>query len=299
MRKFIGVDLGGTNVRVATVTEQGEILEDVKRPSLSDQGPEVVLNNILEMIDELTYKNDALGVGIGIPGPVDTENGYVTLATNIKDFAYFPVVKYMKERLNKPVFLDNDANVAGLAEAIVGAGEGKKIVYYITHSTGIGGALVVDGKVVSGNNGYAGEIANIIVDKNRPKVDHLNPGAIENWASGNAMVRQAQEKISKDIESAYDIFVLANEGNPEAKEIIDMMIEDFALMLSVIAHVVEPHIFVIGGGVSLSSNYYLKDVINKYQSLVHPGMKTTEFKLAELDEPGVIGAAMLCYGLKE
>ena len=299
MRKFIGIDLGGTNVRVATVTELGEILEDVKSPSLSDQGPEVVLDNILSLIDQLKYKHEVLGVGLGIPGPVDTENGYVTLGTNIKDFAYFPVVKYLNERLNLPIFMDNDANVAGLAEAMVGAGKGEKIVYYITHSTGIGGALVVRGQVVSGNFGYAGEIANIIVDSNRPKINHLNAGAVENWASGSAMVRQAKERISEDIESAYEIFKLADEGNKDAVDIIDTMVVDFAMMLSAIAHVVEPHVFVIGGGVSKSANLYLNRVIETYNTLVHPGMRNTKFELARLDEPGVIGAAMLCNGVKE
>lgn len=299
MRKFIGVDLGGTNVRVAVVNEIGDILEDVKSPSLSDQGPEVVLDNIIKMIDSLKHKDNVLGIGLGIPGPVDTENGYVTLATNIKDFAYFPVVKYLKDRLNLPVFMDNDANVAGLAEAMVGAGKGEKIVYYVTHSTGIGGALVVNGQVVSGNFGYAGEIANIIIDRSREKVNHLNAGAVENWAAGEAMVRQARERISEDIDSAAAIFALAQDNHPVATEIIETMITDFALMLSTIAHVVEPHVFVIGGGVSKSANLYLNKVIEQYNTMVHPGMRNTKFELAKLDEPGVIGAAMLCYGIKE
>lgn len=299
MRKFIGVDLGGTNVRVAVVTEFGDILEDVKAPSLSDQGPEIVLNNIIEMIDSLKLKEGVEGVGVGIPGPVDTENGYVTLATNIKDFAYFPVVKYLSERLNLPVYMDNDANVAGLAEALVGAGKGKRIVYYVTHSTGIGGALVVNGQVVSGNFGYAGEIANIVIDPSRPKINHLNPGAVENWASGDALIRIGKEKISEDITSAGDIFALYQNEDPIATEIINNMVVDFASVLSAIAHVVEPHVFVIGGGVSKSANLYLNRVIEVYNTLVHPGMRNTKFELAKLDEPGVVGAAMLCYSNKE
>lgn len=295
MKKFIGVDLGGTNVRVAVVNEKGEILEELKRPSLSDQGPEIVLDNILTMIDTLDNKDECVGVGIGIPGPVDTENGYVTLATNIKDFAYFPVVQYMKDRLNLPVYLDNDANVAGLAEALVGSGRGKKIVCYVTHSTGIGAAIVVNGNVVSGNNGYAGEVGNIIVDKNRKPVNHLNAGAVENWASGDAIVRQGKERIASDITSAYDVFLLAQDGNDVATEIIDTMVTDFAMMLSAIAHVIEPHVFVLGGGVTQSQEFYLDRVIEKYKTLVHPGMANAEFKLASLEEPGIVGAAMLCY----
>lgn len=295
MKKYIGVDLGGTNVRVGVVNEKGQVLEEIKRPSLSDQGPVIVLDNILDMISTLQNTDEVSAVGVGIPGPVDTEKGCITIATNLAGFIKFPVVDYLKERLNLPVYLDNDANVAGLAEALVGSGRGEKVVYYITHSTGIGGALIVNGQVVSGRYGYAGEVANIIVDKRREPVNHLNAGAVENWSSGNSMVRQAQERISIDITSAYDIFLLAQDGHPVATEIIDTMVEDIAMMLSAIAHVANPYVFVLGGGVTKSHEFYLDRVIDRFKELVHPGMRETKFKLASLEEPGVIGAAMLCY----
>lgn len=295
MKKYVGIDLGGTNVRVAIINEKGELLEELKRPSLSDQGPEIVLNNIIDMIRTLRDWESCQGIGIGIPGPVDVERGCVTVATNIKGFEEFPVVDYMKKHFDMPIYLDNDANVAGLAEAIVGSGRGKRIVYYVTHSTGIGGALIVNGQVVSGRYGYAGEIANIIVDPSRERFNHLNAGAVENWASGDAIVRQGRELISEDINSAYDVFLLAQDGHQVANEIIDTMVEYFATMLSAIGHVVDPHVFVLGGGVSLSHEFYLDRVIARYQELVHGGMKSVEFKLASLEEPGIIGAAMLCY----
>lgn len=295
MKKYIGIDLGGTNVRVALVTEKGEILEEVKRTSQSDLGPVKVLDNILNMVDALEHKDEAVAVGVGIPGPVDQEKGCITIATNLKDFEYFPVVEYLKQRLHLPVYMDNDANVAGLAEALVGSGKGEKVVYYITHSTGIGGALVVNGQVVSGRYGYAGEVANIIVDRYRPKLNHLNAGAVENWASGTAMVIQGQEKISKEITSAKQVFDLAEEGHEVAKEIIDSMMTDFAMMLSIISHVCDPNVYVLGGGVTKSKDHYLDEVVKRYKQMVHKGMRDTKFELASLEEPGVIGAAMLCY----
>ncbi len=295
MKKYIGIDLGGTNVRVALVNDKGEILEEIKRVSQSDLGPVKVLDNILDMVSALKGKEEAVAVGVGIPGPVDQEKGCITIATNLKDFAYFPVVEYLSQRLNLPVYMDNDANVAGLAEALVGSGKGEQVVYYITHSTGIGGALVVNGRVVSGRYGYAGEVANIIVERNRPKLNHLNAGAVENWASGTAIVMQGKERISEEINSAQHVFELAQEGNEIAEEIINNMIEDFAIMLSTISHTCDPFVYVIGGGVSKSHALYLDKVIARYKELVHPGMRDTKFKLASLDEPGVIGAAMLCY----
>ncbi len=294
MKKYIGIDLGGTNVRVALVSHEGEILEELKQPSQPDKGPEVVLGKVLSMIDSLEQKDQAVAAGLGIPGPVDQQTGSIGIATNLVGFEHFPVVKYLEERLNIPVYMDNDANVAGLAEAVVGAGKGEKIVYYITHSTGIGGALVVDGNVVSGRYGYAGEVANIIVDKNCPKLNDLNAGAVENWASGTGMVWQAQKEISPEIDSALTIFNLAQDGHETAQKIIDEMIIDFATMLSIIAHVVEPYVFVIGGGVSKSHEHYLDRVIEEFKKRVHPGMRQTRFELAKLEEPGVIGAAMLC-----
>ncbi|QIK70203.1 ROK family protein [Erysipelothrix sp. HDW6C] len=298
MRKFIGIDLGGTNVRVAVVTELGEITEEIKRPSQASEGPEVVLNNIVEMIYTLSSLSEVEGIGIGIPGPVDTEKGSVTLSTNLNGFTGYPVVDYLKEYFKMPIYMDNDANVAGLAEALVGAGKGRKVVYYVTHSTGIGGALVVDGKVVSGRKGYAGEIGNIVIDRDRVRrsdVNTLNAGAVENEASGSAMVRKAQETIDRQITSAFEIFKLYEKNDPKAVKLVDEMSYDIGQLMATIAHVVDPHVFVIGGGVTSSRDLYWDKMKAAYQDLVHPHMRDTEFVLASLDEPGVIGAAMLCY----
>lgn len=298
MKKYIGVDLGGTNIRVAVVTELGELLEEIKKPSQAQSGPEVVLNNMIEMIKSLELFSECSGIGIGIPGPVDTEKGCVSLSTNIKGFTGFPVIDYLKKYIDLPIYMDNDANVAGLAEALVGAGRGNRIVYYVTHSTGIGGAMIVNGRVVSGNKGYAGEIGNIVIDRNRPRysdVNTLNAGAVENEASGSAMVRKAQATISPDITSAYEIFKMYEQNDPRAIKIIDEMSYDFGMAMATIAHVVDPHVFVIGGGVTSSKNLYWDKMIEAYQSLVHPQIRDTKFVEAQLDEPGVIGAAMLCY----
>lgn len=297
MKTYFGVDLGGTNVRVAIITEDGTILEENKRPSLADQGPEVVLGQIIEMAQGLKGGDQCLGMGIGIPGPVDTAKGCVSMSTNLKDFTGYPVVEHLSKHFDIPIFMDNDANVAGLAEAVVGAGKGLPVVYYLTHSTGIGGALVINGKTVSGRKGYAGEIGNIIIDRNRldqSDVNSLNVGAVENEASGSAMVRKAQRLLDPNITSAKDIFHLAQEGNEIALELIDGMCLDMAQVLASIAHVVDPHVFVLGGGVTLARDYYWPKMIAYYQDLVHPQMRDVEFKEALLEEPGIIGAAMLC-----
>jgi glucokinase len=293
MKKYIGVDLGGTNVRVAKVTEDGTILAEVKRPSYALEGPEKVMENLISSIHSIENWEECGGIGVGVPGPVDTLRGEMLMSTNLPGFTNYPIAHLLSSEFKMPTYVDNDANVAGLAEALVGAGRGKPIVYYITHSTGIGGGLIVNGQVVSGKNGHAGEIGNIIIDRNRKKYNHLNVGAVENEASGTALIRIAKERLNPNIQSAAEIFALAKTGDAVALDIIDKMAYDFAAMCSAIAHTCDPYIFVIGGGVSKSRDMYFDKMIEYFKSMVHVGMRSIEFAHAELDEPGLIGAAML------
>jgi len=294
MKTYIGIDLGGTNVRVANITRDGKILHEVKSPSYGQDGPEIAVANIIKLIKQVPDLDNVAGIGIGVPGPVDTTTGTMVLSTNLKDFKNYPLVARINEEIDIPCFLDNDANVAGLAEALVGAGKGKGVVYYMTHSTGIGGALVVNGKVVSGKHGHAGEIGNIIIDRDRVRQpNNLNAGACESEASGLAITRKAKEQINPNINEAYEVFKLAKEGNEVAIKIIEDMSYDFAQMMASIAHVVDPDCFIIGGGVSKSRDEYFHLLRKNYDSMVHVEMRKTEIIPAELDEPGIIGAAML------
>jgi glucokinase len=292
MKTYIGIDLGGTNIRAAIVDEQGHIHHVSKRDSKALESADVILNNLVECIQELPQYENALGIGLGVPGPVDVKEGCMLMATNIPALTKYPLKKELETQLNLPVFLDNDANVAGLAEALVGAGKGKDVVYYVTQSTGIGGALIVHGKIVSGRVGHAGEVGNLIVDLHRDHVNHLNAGAIENEASGRALIRKGQALIDSSIESAYDVFKL-KESNHQAKQIIETMAFDMGTMFSYIAHIVDPDVFVLGGGVTKSSDLYFETMIESYASKVHPPLANTPFLKAQLEEPGLVGAAML------
>jgi glucokinase len=293
MKTVIGIDLGGTNVRVAKVSEDGQILQVVTAPSYALEGTDKVMSNLKSLIHQIDGLSDVVGIGIGVPGPVDTVKGVMTMATNLPGFENYPMAQELEKEFNLPTYVDNDANVAGLAEALVGAGKGYKIVYYITHSTGVGGALVSDGKVISGKNGYAGEVGNIIVTSEGEKINHLNVGAAENVFSGTALVKEAKEKLNPNITSAKAIFDLAKEGNVVAQKMIDDMAYHFACLCSAIGHVVDPHVFVIGGGVSKSHEAYFDKILENYNNLVHVGMRNPLFKRAELSEPGIVGAAML------
>ena len=218
----------------------------------------------------------------------------MSLDTNLPGFKGFPFAATLSKELGMPAYIDNDANVAGLAEALVGAGAGKKVVYYVTISTGIGGGLIVNGQCVSGRHGFTGEIANIIIDRNRKKVNYLAVGAVENEASGKSIVRKATELMpEREFEHAGQVFELAAEGNETAKKLVDEAVGDLAQLFATLAAVVDPDLFVLGGGVMKSSAYFMDDLLAKYRAITHTALHDTDFVRAQLKEPGVIGAAML------
>lgn len=293
MKKYIGVDLGGTQVRAAIISQDGEILQMVSNPSLAQEDAETIVNNLIATIHQLDIDDEVAGIGLGVPGPVDTALGAMVMVTNIPALTGYHLVQAIEDEFKLPTYMDNDANVAGLAEAIIGVGKGKPIVYFVTHSTGIGGALIVNGQVVSGRTGHAGEIGNIIIDRNRNAQPQLNVGAVENEASGPAITRRGKVEISPDISSTKEVFDLARDGNPKAIKLVDEIAYDMAMLFSTIAHVCDPTLFIVGGGVTKSKDVYFDKVIEYYKTLVHTHMADTEFVFASLKEPGLIGAAML------
>ena len=295
MNYYVGIDLGGTNVRIAKVDDMGKIAQDVIAPSHGMEGPEKIEENILTLLKQFDL-SDVKSIGLAIPGPVDGEKNVITMATNIPGCEGYPFADNMKRVTGIPVFLDNDANAAGLAEAVLGAGRGYTEIYYLTHSTGIGGALVINGKVISGHKGYAGEVANVIVDpdaKQFPIYAHLNRGGVETVASGKAMGLFGKELIGEEADSARKVFVLASEGNEVAKAIVDKMSKDLATCLAAISAICAPDCFVIGGGCSNSSALYFEKVKEYFRSMAHEGMRDVPILKAQLSEPGVLGAAMI------
>ncbi|MDO5440161.1 MAG: ROK family protein [Erysipelotrichaceae bacterium] len=295
MKYYIGIDLGGTNVRVAKVDEEGKIIKDIIKPSLAKEGPEIIEKNIIDILRQHDL-SDVQGIGLAIPGPVDSLRNVITMATNIPGCEGYPFADNIEKEFNLPVILDNDANVAGLAESMLGAGNGYSTVYYLTHSTGIGGALIIDQRIHSGHLGYSGEVANVIVDttaKVYPRYSHLNRGGVETTASGTAIGLIGNDTFGEEGNSSRKVFDLAAKGNKQALAIIDKMAKDIATCMSDISSICAPDCFVIGGGCSKSHELYFDKLREYYYSMAHSAMKDVPIKLAELEEPGVVGAAML------
>ena len=300
MKYYIGIDLGGTNVRTLLVDETGKTYSEVKDSTERENGPDYVCAKIIRQISSLDTSvcgglNGVEGIGIGVPGPVDVVNGTMIMATNLPGFENYPICEKLADKFNLPVFIDNDANVAGLAEAILGAGKEYPTCYYVTISTGIGGAFIVDGKLVSGGRGHAGEIGNIIVKNNGYKFGALNPGAAEGETSGTAITRKGKALLGDDkVAHAGDVFRLASEGNLKAQSIVDECISELATMFANIAHTVDPHCFVLGGGVMKSKKYFYDQLVEQFNAKIHVGMRGhIPILERELEDCGAIGAAML------
>ena len=293
MNFYIGVDLGGTNVRACKIDEDGNIIEQYDQESYGLVGPkEKIRDAVFSCIDKIHDIDKTKGIGIAVPGPVDVYKKQMTMSSNLVGFKDYNLVSLLEERYHLPVFIDNDANMAGLAEAVLGAGKDEDIVYYITHSTGIGGALIVGKKLISGQKGFAGEIGNIVVkDGCKKEVDTLNAGSVESEAIGRALTRKARELLGANATSK-DLFDEYKKGNMDAISIINEMAYEMGRLLATIGQVVDPHVFVLGGGVSNhQADIYWPMMIKAYQELFNG--RPAKVVKAKLKEPGILGAAML------
>ncbi len=300
MNYYVGVDLGGTNVRACKMDDDGNILEEYVEESYGLIGPrEKIRDAIYSVLDKISDIKNTKGIGIAVPGPVNVYTNTIPMSNNLIGFTDYPIAKILSDRYGVPVYMDNDANMAGLAEAMLGAGKGKPIVYFITHSTGVGGALIVDHKILSGQMGYAGEIGNIIVKDGCKRYSAtLNAGSIETESSGRGLARRASELYGEG-KTTRDLFEKYAENDPKAIEAIDEMADEMGRLLATIGQICDPHIFVIGGGVARhQADAYWPSMIASYHKYFN-GIKPAEVVAASLKEPGVIGAAMLVKAKSE
>lgn len=290
----IGVDLGGTNIRTALIDSAGHIIKEIQKKTEAEKGADYVIKKMIQMIHQINENQKIKGIGIGAPGPLNPFNGTILNPPNLPGWEAVPIVALINKEFNLPVFLDNDANAASLAEARLGAGKGYASVFYITVSTGVGGGLVIDGQIFQGAKGYAGEVGNMVIVPNGKESPGLNPGALETLASGTAIGRAGKEKLGLS-GNAEEVFKLANEGNVTAQHIIDEAVGYLAIGIANIAHILNPSIFILGGGVMNASEQILEPLRQKVQPLLYPGLRdTVEIKAAALGtKAGVIGAGML------
>jgi glucokinase len=261
----IGVDLGGTNLRIAAISTEGHILEKVTLGTNS-LGPDHVVDEMCDAIRQLTEKyrstGSMLGAGIGIPGIIDLDAGVVRKSANLPGWSGYPVRAQIERRLGTRIFLENDGKVAALGEKWLGAGRNVNDMAMITLGTGIGGCIILDGKIFHGMNGMAGEFGHVTLIPDGVPCGCGNHGCAERYASATAIVRMAREaiasgkapslaKVSDDPEFGPQlIYKLAKQGDEAAQDIFNRFGTALGIMLGGLVNVLNLEMFVIGGGVS-------------------------------------------------
>ena len=263
----IGVDLGGTNLRIAAVDEQGALIEKVTLGTKVRLGRDHVIDDMCDAVQRLgeKYRNSAplLGIGIGVPGIIDMQTGVVRESPNLPDWVDYPARAAIEERLKTVVILENDANVAALGEKWLGAAKDYSDVAILTLGTGVGGGLVLGGAIWRGANGMAGEFGHTTVEPDGHPCGCGNRGCLEQYASATAVVRMAREVIANNGASALartansdpefsakSIYNLAIQGDEDARRIFRSVGRCLGIVLSSLVNSLNLPIYVIGGGVS-------------------------------------------------
>jgi len=263
----IGVDLGGTNLRIAAVEEQGSLLEKITLGTRVTLGRDHVINDMCDAVQHLTAKYKDLatleGIGIGVPGIIDMRTGMIRESPNLPGWADSPVRSEIEKRLGTRVILDNDANVAAFGEKWLGAARNFDDVAMLTLGTGVGGGIVLDGRIWHGMVGMAGEFGHITVEPEGQLCGCGNRGCLEQYASATAVVRMAHEAIANGeaVElaaaasnnpefSAKAVYNLAIQGDESARRIFRHVGRSLGIVLAALVNSLNLPIYVIGGGVS-------------------------------------------------
>lgn len=310
MKKYsIGVDIGGTTVKIGLFRTEGELREKWEIPTRKDDNGKYILGDIAESINKvLEEKNidkaDVQGIGLGVPGPVKS-NGMVFKCVNL-GWDIFNVEMALERKSGLKVKAANDANIAALGELWQGGGQGYDNMVMVTLGTGVGGGVIIDGKIIAGVNGAGGEIGHMKVsDEEIGECNCGKTGCLEQYASATGIVRCAKKKLQetdmpsvlrnvKEI-SAKIVFDKAKEGDELALNIVNDFGEILGKALSQISCVCDPEVFVIGGGVSKAGEIIIDNIIHHYRQNAFHASKNAKFELALLgNDAGIYGGAKLC-----
>lgn len=304
-----GVDIGGTTVKIGLFeTSSGSLLDKWKIITKTEENGQYILSDIAiaiedKLMEKRIIKKDVEGIGLGVPGPVSKE-GIVYKCVNL-GWGIFNVEKELSELTDLKVKVGNDANVAALGEMWQGGGKGYKNVVMVTLGTGVGGGIIMNGKIVSGHNGAAGEIGHLkMKDDEKEQCGCGGKGCLEQYASATGIVHMAK-KILEDTKmntqlrkeknlSSKKIIDAAQEGDPVGILVLEEVGSILGKALANLACIIDPEIFVIGGGVSNAGDILLRSIIKNYQKKVFHACHNTEFSLATLgNDAGIYGGVKL------
>lgn len=288
--KSIGIDIGGTQLRAAIFDEEFKQIGVFKTDNDRSLTAEQNMDKLLDYLMDQDYHFS--GIGIGCPGPLNIRLGKVLNPPNLVGWDNFEIVKYVEEKTHLKTYLNNDANVAGLAEAKLGSGAGFESVVFMGISTGIGGAYVYKNELVNGANSNAAEFWNMIVNEDEYCHKNANPGSLNEQASGSALTRMAAETYGEGKE-AKDLFEYYHQNDSKAEEIVEQAAGVLAKGIANITNIIDPDIIIIGGSVALHNVDFVENIIEKSKQYI----TSREFLHVELaqygDDAGLYGAALL------
>lgn len=309
MKKYgFGVDIGGTTIKMSLFEMTGHMIDKWEIPTNTENQGASILDDVAAVIEgrlvqDSIAKEDVEGIGIGVPGPVVQNSvvmGCVNLGWNRVD-----VAKELGEKTGLKVRAGNDANVAALGEMWQGGGKGYKNVVMITLGTGVGGGIIIDGQIINGSNGAGGEIGHVFVDETEEETCGCGKrGCLEQYASATGVVRLAKRALAADDRestlrgneniSAKAVFDAAKEGDVIALEVVEKMGKILGTALANAACIVDPEVFVIGGGVSKAGTIVTESIRKYYIERAFHSCRNADFALAELgNDAGVYGCVYL------
>jgi len=311
---YVGIDLGGTNIAAGLVDEEGHIIHKDSTPTGRHRSFQDIVKDmamlVLKVIQDAGKDiKDVKSVGIGSPGVSNDEKGILVYANNLDNFVNAPLREEIQKYIDLPVFLDNDANCAALAESVAGAAKGFTNSITITLGTGIGGGVIIDGKIYAGFNYSALELGHTVIEMGGEQCTCGRKGCWEAYASATGLIRQTKRAAQANPDSlinklvnndlskidAKTAFDAARQGDKTGREVVDKYIYYLAEGIINVINTFAPEVLVIGGGVSKEGEYLLKplrEIVYKYVYFKEePQTKITTAKMG--NDAGIVGAAML------
>lgn len=308
----LGIDIGGTKLAAGVVDADGRMLERGEMPTLAYEGLEPVLERIVGLGRELlaraaAQKEPVQRIGIGCAGPVDLKAGKVFDPPNLPGWSDVSLVRHIESALGLPAILENDANAAALGEFRYGAGRGVRSLVYFTVSTGIGGGIILDGKVWHGLKDAAGEAGHMTVCPDGPVCGCGNRGCLEAMASGTSIARRAREAVAAGrptrlrevpVVTSADVVRLAQEGDAVAREVWEAAVKYLGIGVASVITVLAPERIVLGGGVTRAGDFLFEPLRVEVRRRVKlmPVESVLVLPAALGPDVGILGAAAVAMG---
>ena len=310
---YIGLDVGGTTFKAGVVTQDGRIVHKDAMPTGIERPYQEIIADMAALCKKVAADagiemSEIQSIGVGVPGLFDNKTGMIPFCTNL-GWHDIPFVAEMKKHLDTPVFGDNDATVAGLAESVAGVSAGIRDCVFLTLGTGVGGGIIIDGKLYSGAHGCGSEIGHMMIKMGGELCTCGNYGCFERYASATAIIREARKAVAEHPESsmlaacggdpeklnAKIVIDAAKAGDAAAKTVFDGYVHALAVGIINIINMIDPEVIVLGGGVSAAGEFLLDAVREAVKPMVFfKTMPYARIELAQLgNDAGIIGAAML------